>query len=91
MMTSFLIPPAVAALITALCTAVLIRRDRRRMTSCAEPRDDPSGPRPPGSRPVGPVRGGSRDASRADGADTFRKGRVPPREDPPARSAVRPV
>ncbi|MGW2442845.1 hypothetical protein [Streptomyces sp. NPDC001494] len=32
MMTSFLIPPAVAALITALCTAVLIRRDRRRMT-----------------------------------------------------------
>jgi len=49
MMTSYLIPPATAALIVALCTAVLIRRDRRRMTPSTETRNAPSGPHPSGS------------------------------------------
>ncbi|MEW2253863.1 hypothetical protein [Streptomyces sp. NPDC047869] len=49
MMTSFLIPPATAALIVALCTAVLIRRDRRRMTPSAEARNARSTPRSSGS------------------------------------------
>ncbi|MGW1586408.1 hypothetical protein [Streptomyces sp. NPDC002386] len=48
MMTSFLIPPAAAALLTALGTAVLIRRDRRRMTPSADTRGTSSGPRPSG-------------------------------------------
>ncbi|MEV0185172.1 hypothetical protein ACFY1J_44970 [Streptomyces sp. NPDC001406] len=35
-MTSFLVPLATAALIVAVCTAVLVRRDRRRMPAHPE-------------------------------------------------------
>ncbi len=35
-MTPFLIPLAAAVLIVVVCTAVLVRRDRRRMVASAE-------------------------------------------------------
>ncbi|MFF0854914.1 hypothetical protein ACWDU8_27460 [Streptomyces sp. NPDC003388] len=44
MITSFLIPPATAALLVAFSTAVLIRRDRRRWATSADTCDTPSGP-----------------------------------------------
>ncbi|MFJ8112482.1 hypothetical protein [Streptomyces sp. NPDC096132] len=35
-MTPFLVPLAVAALVVAVCTTVLVRRDRRRMAESVE-------------------------------------------------------